>query len=102
MGQIKNIKLHIVTDIKKKKFLKFPSSIMTNQRNSKHNYDNNNNNNNTNDMHPRVCFEVEKIIGISVGEGNLKNYHVIWAPTWISGYNLQGCQHLIDQFLQQQ
>jgi len=71
MGQIKNIKLHIVTDIK----------MM---------------------FQPSVCFAVEKVIGVSVGEGNVKNYQVQWAPTWVSGLNLMGCEHLIEEFLQQQ
>ena len=52
---------------------------------------------------PSVCFVVEKIIGVSGGlDGNTKNYCVQWAPTWINGSNLVGCQHLIEEFLQKQ
>lgn len=49
-----------------------------------------------------VCFEVEEILGVSVGIGNVKNYCVRWAPTWVSALNLVGCEQLIEQFLQQQ
>merc|ERR1711962_133022 len=75
MGQIKNIKLHIVTDIKEVIRL----SKMSN---------------------PRVCYEfkVEKIIGIS-SEGT---YQVQWAPAWVSKFHLVGCEHLIQEFLSQQ
>ena len=51
---------------------------------------------------PRVQFEVQKIIGISVGVGNVRTYQVEWAPAWVSGYHLIGCEHLIDEFLQKQ
>jgi len=49
---------------------------------------------------PRVCFEfqVEKIIGIST-DGN---YQVQWAPAWVSRFHLIGCEHLIQEFLQEQ
>jgi len=49
---------------------------------------------------PRVSFEfeVEKIIGIS-GDGS---YQVQWAPTWVNKFHLIGCEHLIQEFLQQQ
>jgi len=49
-------------------------------------------------MRPSVCFVVEKIIGVSSGDGNMKNYQVQWAPTWVSSSNLVGCQHLIEEF----
>jgi len=49
-------------------------------------------------MRPSVCFEVQKIIGVSFGHGNTRNYQVQWAPTWISSTNLIGCEHLIDDF----
>ena len=49
-------------------------------------------------IRPSVCFEVQKIIGVSIGEGNTRNYHVQWAPTWINSTNLLGCEHLIDEF----
>ena len=51
---------------------------------------------------PSVCFEVEKVIGVSMGDGNVKSYQVQWAPTWVSGVNLMGCEHLIEEFLKQQ
>lgn len=49
---------------------------------------------------PRVCFqfEVEKIIGVS-SDGN---YQVQWAPAWVSKFHLVGCEHLVQEFLQQQ
>lgn len=50
-------------------------------------------------MHPSVCFSVEKIIDVSVGEGDSCNYQVVWAPMWISSQYLMGCQHLIEDFL---
>merc|ERR1712013_930298 len=75
MGQMKNIKLHIVTDIKNK---------MT-QNNIPHST-------------PHIRFEVEKVIGIS-SDGN---YQVQWAPAWVSKFHLIGCEHLIQEFLQQQ
>jgi len=45
---------------------------------------------------------VQKIIGVSIGEGNVRNYQVQWAPTWISGIQLVGCEHLIEEFMHQQ
>ena len=53
-------------------------------------------------MRPSVSFIVEKIIGVSSGDGNMKNYQVQWAPTWVSSSNLVGCQHLIQEFINQQ
>ena len=50
---------------------------------------------------PSVRFEVEKVIGISI-DSNSRTYQVQWAPSWVSGYHLVGCEHLIQQFLQQQ
>merc|ERR1712212_514834 len=47
---------------------------------------------------PRVCFEVEKVIGIS-SDGT---YQVQWAPAWVSKFHLVGCEHLIQEFLQRQ
>lgn len=48
---------------------------------------------------PSVCYKVEKIIGVSVGEGNVRNYHVQWEPSWINGVHLIGCELLIEEFL---
>ena len=53
------------------------------------------------DCRPRVCYEVEKVIGIS-SEGNVRTYHVQWSPSWVSGHHLVGCEHLIQQYLEQQ
>ena len=50
---------------------------------------------------PRVCFEVEKVIGVS-NAGNVRSYQVRYAPVWVSGVHLLGCEHLIDQFIMQQ
>jgi len=50
---------------------------------------------------PRVSFKVEKIIGVS-SDGNLRTYQVQWAPAWVSGYHLVGCEHLIQEFFQEQ
>ena len=47
---------------------------------------------------PVMCFEVEKVIGVS-SDGN---YQVQWAPAWVSKFHLVGCEHLIKEFLQQQ
>ena len=47
---------------------------------------------------PCVRFEVEKVIGVS-SDGN---YQVQWAPAWVSKFHLVGCEHLIQEFLQQQ
>lgn len=48
---------------------------------------------------PSVCFGVEKIIGVS---DNGDSYKVQWNPVWINASNLVGCQHLIQQFHDQQ
>ena len=53
------------------------------------------------DAKPRMCFEIERVIGVS-SEGNVRSYQVQWAPAWVSGYHLVGCEHLIQEFLQQQ
>ena len=50
------------------------------------------------ELKPRICFEVEKVLGVS-SDGN---YQVQWAPAWVSKYHLVGCEHLIQEFLQQQ
>merc|ERR1719334_810622 len=52
------------------------------------------------ELKPRVSFEfeVEKIIDISA-DGR---YQVQWAPAWVSKFHLVGCEHLIQEFLQQQ
>merc|ERR1712013_378259 len=76
MGQIKNIKLHIVTDIK---VYMIKMSVSLGSR-------------------PLMCFEVEKVIGVS-SDGN---YQVQWAPAWVSKFHLVGCEHLIQEFLQRQ
>lgn len=55
-----------------------------------------------NNFRPSVCFEVQKVIGMTIGTGNVKNYQVQWAPTWVSDLHLVGCEHLISEFLQQQ
>ena len=47
---------------------------------------------------PHIRFEVEKIIGVSSNG----NYQVQWAPVWVSKFHLVGCEHLIEEFLQQQ
>merc|ERR1711879_780347 len=79
MGQIKNIKLHIVTDIKIKSYrMDVPSAYIS------------------------FTFQVEKITGVAVDEKNNKSYEVQWAPNWVSSCNLIGCEKLIEQFLQQQ
>merc|ERR1712013_909681 len=74
MGQIKNIKLHIVTDIK---IIKMSESFGS---------------------RPLICFEVEKVIGVS-SDGA---YQVQWAPAWVSKFHLVGCEHLIQEFLERQ
>lgn len=51
---------------------------------------------------PSAYFHIQKIIGVSDGVGNVKNYQVQWAPTWISGLHLVGCEELIEEFLQKQ
>merc|ERR1712013_700270 len=78
MGQIKNIKLHIVTDIKNK--LREMES--------------------TSSKEPSVMFKVQKILGMSLGSGNVRTYQVQWEPVWVSGVHLVGCEHLIHQFLE--
>ena len=45
-----------------------------------------------------LCFEVEKVIGVS-SDGN---YQVQWAPAWVNKFHLVGCEHLIEEYLQQQ
>jgi len=52
------------------------------------------------DCKPHICFkfEVEKVIGVS-SEGT---YQVQWAPAWVSKFHLVGCEHLIQEFLQEQ
>jgi len=49
---------------------------------------------------PRVYFEfeVEKVIGIAA-DGR---FRVQWAPAWVSKFHLMGCEHLIQEFIQQQ
>ena len=49
-------------------------------------------------VRPCVRFEVEKVIGVS-RDGN---YQVQWAPAWVSKFHLAGCEHLIEEYLQQQ
>ena len=46
------------------------------------------------DSRPRMCFEVEKVIGVS-SDGS---YKVQWAPAWVSRFHLVGCEHLIQEF----
>ena len=48
---------------------------------------------------PSVCYKVDKIIGMSVGEGNVRNYQVQWSPLWISSVHLVGCENLIEEFI---
>ena len=48
--------------------------------------------------YPRVCFQVDKVIGVS-SDGC---YQVQWAPAWVSKFHLVGCEHLIQEFLQKQ
>ena len=48
---------------------------------------------------PHIRFEIEKIIGVSIGTGNMRSYHVQYAPVWVSGMHLVGCEHLIQDFL---
>jgi len=52
------------------------------------------------ELKARVCseFEIERIIGIS-DDGK---YQVQWAPAWVSKNRLVGCDHLIQEFLQQE
>ena len=51
---------------------------------------------------PSVCFEIEKIIGVSISEENVRSYQVQWAPTWVTCLNLVGCERLIEEFDKQQ
>ena len=53
------------------------------------------------DMKPRMCFEIEKVIGIS-SDGNVRSYQVQWAPAWVNSFHLVGCEHLIHEFLNKQ
>jgi len=53
-------------------------------------------------IRPSMCFEIEKVIGVSIGTGNVRTYQVQWAPAWVSGLHLVGCEHLIEEFLQKQ
>ena len=50
------------------------------------------------DSKPRICFEVQKVIGVS-SDGA---YQVQWAPAWVSKFHLVGCEHLIQEFLERQ
>merc|ERR1711962_1067740 len=52
------------------------------------------------DAMPRVTFEfeVDRILSISA-DGR---YEVQWAPAWVSKFHLVGCEHLIQEFLQEQ
>lgn len=51
---------------------------------------------------PRASFEIQKIVDISFVDGKVRNYKVQWAPTWVSGIQLFGCEHLVREYLQQQ
>ena len=53
-------------------------------------------------IRPSLCFEVEKILGVSDENGSSPQYHIQWAPLWVSGSQLVGCEHLIRQFIRQQ
>ena len=51
---------------------------------------------------PRVSFEVVEVLAVST-EGNTPPcYKVQWAPAWVSGYHMVGCENLIQEFLQKQ
>jgi len=51
-------------------------------------------------IRPSVCFEVQKIIGVSFSnDGTTRNFHIQWAPTWISDAQLVGCEELINKFM---
>merc|ERR1719354_1155904 len=41
-------------------------------------------------------------VGVSVGDGNLKNFHVQFAPQWVCSSILVGCETLIREFLNEQ
>lgn len=47
---------------------------------------------------PSVFFQVQKILGVSMGMGNVPTYQVEWAPCWISSVHLLGCDTLIEEF----
>ena len=49
-------------------------------------------------LKPSGCFEIQKIIGVSTIHGRYMSYQVQWAPSWISGAHLIGCEDLIEQF----
>merc|ERR1711953_781662 len=51
---------------------------------------------------PCVCFKGSKIVGVSIGQGNLRNYQVQWEPSWISAMHLVGCEKLIEEFIRGQ
>jgi outer membrane biosynthesis protein TonB len=53
-------------------------------------------------LSPSACFKVSKIIGVSFGEGNLRNYQVEWEPSWVSHFHLVGCENLIEEFITRQ
>lgn len=53
-------------------------------------------------MRPSICFDVQRIVGVSKGAGNVINYQVQWAPVWISSAHLVGCDHLIEEFYKMQ
>ena len=46
---------------------------------------------------PCARFAVEKVVGVS-SDGN---YLVQYAPVWVSKFHLVGCEHLIEEYLQQ-
>lgn len=52
-------------------------------------------------IRPTVSFEIQKIIGVSTGDGNVRNFQVQWAPCWINDAHLVGCEKLIQEFLNQ-
>ena len=56
----------------------------------------------TSSKEPSVMFKVQKILGMSLGSGNVRTYQVQWEPVWVSGVHLVGCEHLIHQFLEEQ
>ena len=58
--------------------------------------------NNSSVVGPSLCFQIQKVIGFSAGNGALPTYQVQWAPAWVSGHHLVGCEHLIEDFLQKQ
>ena len=50
---------------------------------------------------PHACFKVERVVGV-MNEGNVRLYQVQWAPSWVSGFHLVGCEHLIDEYIEGQ